>query len=68
MSKMSAELMYAYSLAEASMARGAAMMKGRVDDRRVQAVAIEHEDRRKGPRRMAERRALLATRAKEQEN
>ena len=68
MSKMSSELMYAMALVEASMARHAVMYSGRVEDRRVRVVAIEHEDRRKGPRRMAETRALLATRSKEQEN
>lgn len=59
MQNMSPELLYAIQLSEASRARMLEREKGRVEDRRVQSVAIEHEDRRKGPRRMSEVRALL---------
>lgn len=60
MNKMSPELLYAIEQSELSRARTAALRAGRVPDRRVESVAIEHEDRRKGPRRWLEKRALMA--------
>lgn len=65
MNSMSPELLYAIQLSEASRARMEAHSKSRSEDRRVAAVAIEHEDRRKGPRRMSEVRALLRGKEKD---
>lgn len=59
MNSMSPELQAAIRMSEESRARMLAYSQGRQLDRRVKVEAIEHEDRRKGPRRMAEVRALL---------
>lgn len=59
MQNMSPELLKAIEMSEASRRRMEAHAAGRVDDRRTAQVSIEHEDRRKGPRRMAEKRAMM---------
>lgn len=61
MQTMSPEMTaYAVQLATELTARIKLMNSDRVADRRVKAVAISHEDRRKGPRRWIEKRALMA--------
>lgn len=51
---------YALKLAIELTKRIKMMNSDRVADRRVKAVAITHEDRRIGPRRWVEKRALMA--------